>query len=127
MKKESIPTLKRDLTQEQLHKLIAVEVNHGESQTELLDFAKNGHWVKFIVDKNFNLILGLEFHEIIAMRSGVDRIEALVPDESFRVNPVTDMIDFSYTFGGSLGQGNVREAAESKIKEFLADNNLIDD
>ncbi len=121
----NVESKKEELTLAELEKLLKVKFDSGLSSNFTLDDIKSGFWVRFLVDPNFNVVVGKRTHDLMAMTIGVDRYECLIPDGLFKLYKDIKTLRFVYDFPNRAGMDNINQAAEKKIKEFLQTQGFV--
>lgn len=77
----------------------------------------------FMLMPDNNLYLSTEIHNVLARRLKTDKQACPIGDGSFRFIPNTSEIRFYYHPQSFIGD-NIHEAAENKIKAFLASKGI---
>lgn len=104
----------------QFEKFLQVRFSDGQDSTGLLDAISNGLSMQFIVDENYNIILGGGFHNGMSVLNGIDKSRSLIQDGQVRIK--NNLTEFTYrTHGVAI---SLLEATENKIKFFLREKGI---
>jgi len=123
---ESIPKRNRDqvlsqkeLTEEQLEKMLSVNISENSSWGNILENIRLGAWLRFVVTKNFKIYLapGSYKHVAIMEYNGIDPKDCLITNGGLREddnNP--GVIIFSYQ---ASHRTLLHKVAEDRILDIL--------
>jgi hypothetical protein len=107
------------LTNADFEKLVKVKTEI--SMAALMDWLKEGRFVRFIMTPEFDLILSHAHHEELVARMHIDRHSLIIPDGDLLFDGDSHSINFVYSwhsFNSSKVPG-IHEFTENKIKELL--------
>lgn len=126
MKKENPVFYKekpRDLSSEELGDLLSIKIRNGASWNEIADKIKLGIWIKFIVTKKRDIVLGSysDSHRYIMETSGLEKIDLDIDNGLVREDEDAGGLIFSYQ---SSPMTPLHHAAEKKILFFLRSKGL---
>lgn len=97
--------------------LLEVKVFQDTTTKNIVEALKRGEWIRFIVNKNWNIIVGFNNHDELIYRSG--SYDPLIPDGyvQFRIYNEKEP-EFGYHYFREYE--NIRIAAEEKLKKWIA-------
>jgi hypothetical protein len=115
------PDSSPELSNEDLDKLIKLREDLFPPGLE--QFIQSGHWVRFVITPDYDLILSDQQHEVMVKMFGIDRDDCVIPDGVFRLFPDTKKITFAYGLWDS--DKKVKKVAEGKILNHFKSTNLF--
>lgn len=114
-------------TEEAFERLLEVNIDPAVTTVELMSHFNQGLNIRFIVNDNFNIFLGLSEHFIIQHSVGVKTNDCFLDDGVFRLDQSSRKVIFLYTSPkNSPIQTDkiIKKAAENKITSFLKTNGI---
>ncbi|MCE9548899.1 hypothetical protein K8Q98_00660 [Candidatus Nomurabacteria bacterium] len=120
------PLSEPDFDERQLEKDLAVGVEDRFLTSELISFVKEGNTGRYIVGPDFEVVLSLDAHKSIFDRTHLDRKHSFITNGSFKIDPTTHKVIFSYNYMSMRERRviQVRDASERKIKDFLRSHGI---